>query len=144
MALTKAAIQRMFQELAQMERRLQGAQDPKGGGWRLYVQSRDGLTFLREQLPGADAALRPVVERAIEVLENRIHRMDEQESYNPVTVMLHEKGPDEYVALQGLLKAPEYQQRLHAVAAADAPTSSAGTTPSRSSRTCWTSRSTPS
>lgn len=119
MAISKAGIQRMFQELARMEQRLRGAQDPKGGGWRLYVQSRDSLAFLREQLPGADADLRPVVSRAIQVLEGRIHRMDEQQAYNPVTVMLHAKGPDDLVALEGLIRSEDYRQRLHAVAAAD-------------------------
>lgn len=119
MALTKAAIQRMFQELAHMERRLQTAQDAKGGGWRLYVQSRDALSFLRQQLPTLEASLRPVVERAVEVLEGRVRRMDEQEAYNPTSVLLHRRSDDDLARLEGLLQSQDYRQRLAAVAAAD-------------------------
>lgn len=119
MALSKTAIQRMFQELSQMEQRLQAAQDPKGGGWRLYVQARQGVEFLREQLPTTDAALGPTVARAIEVLQDRIHRMDERQTYNPVTVMLHERSEDDLVALKGLVASEDYEQRLAAVAAVD-------------------------
>ena len=119
MALNKASIQRMFQELAQLQRRLDAAQDPKGGGWRLYVQSRDILGFLREQLSGVGDDLRPVVARAVEVLEKRIHRMDEAEAYNPVSVMLYQRSAADLHLLQDLIGSEDYRQRLAAVAAAD-------------------------